>query len=79
MRFIWNALKSLTIGLMALSFVVAVAMSSCTSKKSGSKDTELVEHPAGDEHPSDSVATDSEHPEHPEHPSDSKGNEHPNN
>jgi hypothetical protein len=71
-------LRPLFAGLLALSFFMAVTASSCTSKKSGSNNAEQTEHPAGAEHPSDSVATENEHPEHPEHPSGSGGNEHPN-
>ena len=68
--------KLLTIGVMALTFMMAVTMSSCTTKESTEGtdvEVEVVEEevPASEEHPEDSEehpadSTESEHPEHPD-------------
>ena len=75
---ILKKLKLVATGALALSFLMAVTLSSCDAKKESSDETEAVEeHPASEEHP----AAEEEHPtdgEH-EHPSDSTataGDEH---
>jgi hypothetical protein len=73
MTSILNKFKSLAIGVMLLSFIMGVTLSSCTGNKK-SENSENVEatseseehpkgeeHPAGEEHPSDS--TKAEHPD----------------
>lgn len=83
---ILKKLKLLSTGALALSFLMAVTLSSCDAKKESSDETETVEeHSAGEEHPAggeEHPAGEEEHPtdgEH-EHPSDStaaEGDEHP--
>lgn len=75
MTSILNTFKSLVLGVLVLSFFVAVTVSSCTPKKSGSENTENVEATSeSEEHPTDSE----EHPtDSEEHPSDSTKAEHP--
>lgn len=77
MKHLIKKLKLVSVGIMALSFLMAVTLSSCGGSTSDYSDdaeaTEAVEepaesteeHPAGDseEHPSDSTATETEHPE----------------
>lgn len=83
MKIVFKQFKTLSAGLLAFSFLMAVTLSSCGTATNDSDDsdeaTEQVEESAaeGDEHPS------GEHPtgEHPtggdEHPSDSTASEHP--
>ena len=73
--------KLLTVGALALTFLMAVTVSSCSTKESTEgTEVEVVEeeatageeHPAdGEEHPADGEehpadSTESEHPEHPD-------------
>lgn len=81
MNYLWSKIKSLASGLIILSFLVAISLGSCNTKKAGSDSTEQEaveqsEHPAGEEHPADSVGASSGSDEHPagEHPA---GEEHP--
>jgi hypothetical protein len=85
MSYLVKKVKLITTAVMALSFIMAVTLSSCGSKDQSSDDSEVVEeHPAGD----DAAATE-EHPtdgEHAkmdstaaEHPTDSASEEHPKN
>ena len=68
--------KSLAIGVMVLSLVMGMTLSSCTTDKK-SQNTENVEAASeSEEHPTDSKATESESEEHP---SDTTKTEHPNN
>ncbi len=90
MTFLKNKLKLAATGIMALSFFIAVALSSCDTKsKKDSKTTEehpsasseahdstsMKEHPAGGEHPSDDAKKKSD--EHPSDDSKKKSEEHP--
>ena len=81
MKNLIEKLKSLSAGILALSFLMAVSLSSCTTQSNDADDADATEateqaegtdeHPAGeehpteggDEHPSDSTATEAEHPE----------------
>ena len=70
--------KLMTIGALALTFLMAVTVSSCSTKESTEgTDVEVVveeEAPAGEEHPADGE----EHPaDGEEHPADSTESEHP--
>lgn len=78
MKYIVEKLKLLSVGVMALSFLMAVTLSSCGTGGSEAEedDTEIVEEAeeAGDEHPAGEHPTSSD-----EHPADSssEGGEHP--
>lgn len=79
MKYLFGKLKSMPVAIMALSFLVAVTLSSCGGKKQSTEDeatgapqeqvdSTATEHPSGDEEaPADSTATEDEHPsgEHP--------------
>jgi hypothetical protein len=74
-------IKLFAAGLVVMLFIVAVSVNSCNTKKAGSDNEgkQKTEHPSGDghehpasqEHPADSVNSESEHP--------SDGAEHPSN
>ena len=73
MTSILNTFKSLVLGVVLLSFVMGVTLSSCTgNKKSENSEnveatSESEEHPTdSEEHPSDSTKTEHPEKEHPE-------------
>jgi hypothetical protein len=70
MNYFWNKIKSFVLGLLVISCVMVVSVSSCNTKKAESSNTEQevkekAEHPSDHEHPADSVSSEGE-----EHPSD---------
>ena len=78
MKIVFKQFKTLSAGLLALSFLMAVTLSSCGTATNEADDsdeaTEQVEESAteGDEHPA------GEHPtSEDEHPADSTASEHP--
>ncbi len=77
MKYLLEKLKLASVSLLALSFLMAVTLSSCgTASNNEEEETEVVEEAAesGDEHPSGEHPTGGD-----EHPSDSssEGGEHP--
>jgi len=83
MKYLTEKIKLLSAGFLAVLFLMAISLGSCDMKSNDSGDdnaTEATEqpegtdeHPEGEEHPTDSAATDAEHPEgeHPDSDSDS--------
>ncbi len=59
-------LKSIVFGLFVILFSAGITFSSCSTKPSGEEAGDPVEETSGEEIPTDSTSSDSEHPEHPD-------------
>ncbi|MDH5381785.1 MAG: hypothetical protein OEW75_13075 [Cyclobacteriaceae bacterium] len=81
MKSLLNKIKSMMPLMLAFVFFIAVSMSSCSSKQSGTEETDATteqpaETEATEEHPSEE-ATEEEHPSDETEDDDSEGDEHP--